>query len=332
MNPGAGAFADDISQCDGVGLAGSGVDCHVAVVNNIDLNDPTQNFSTVTTTTCIGDANAALIGSCATTVIPLSTTLTLNVDQCNGSTTSGSTLFCTVDVLNQVTGGSGVIDLATVNECIGSAAGGTLVSFTCDSWVDPTIAPPVANNAPLATATVVQCDGSANGGGALVDCSMDVGSSTSTAIPVKVNQCNGSANGGGSTVVCRTRIRTVFRTDITVPTYTTATTTPQAVPVLPSTHAVVGVVAPAPVVIPVVVTPPVTPPATVGSDTSSSSGTSGTSGSSGSSGSRDRLVNTGSLAQTGGTDPMPTGLIAGLLMLVGVGVVLGSRRSAVPRA
>lgn len=316
LNPGSGAFAADVNQCDAEGLSGSGLDCHVQVVNNIDLNDPTQNFSTVTTTRCLGAANDALNGSCSTTVIPTTSVLTLNVDQCNGSTTSTSTLFCTVDILNQVTGGTGIAEIATVNECIGSGGGGGIVAFACDSWVDPAVLPPTAVNAPVATATVVQCNGSANGGGNLLDCSMDIGSTTSTDLPVKVNQCNGSGDGNGSSVICRTRIRTVFRATIAVPTYSTTTTTPQAVPVLPSTHAVAAVVAPAPVVIPAATAP-----------TTGGSGGGGT----GTTSSRDRLARTGSLAQTGSQDPTPIGIAALALLLAGVGAVLIGRRPASPR-
>ena len=57
-------------------------------------------------------------------------------------------------------------------------------------------------------ATVTQCNGSANGGGATIACSVGTASTVSRAIPITVNQCNGTGNPGGSIVTCRTTLTT----------------------------------------------------------------------------------------------------------------------------
>jgi LPXTG-motif cell wall-anchored protein len=254
-----------------------------------------------------------LAGSCITGPAITTNTLTTEIDQCNGSVNgNGSTLYCTVDVLNQVTGTVVAPLAATVNECVGSAAGGGVVGFACDSWVDPAVAPPVAVTTDPATATVVQCDGSANGGGSLVDCSVDQGSTISADIPITVNQCNASANGGGGVVVCRVRVRTVIRANSTVASYTATptTATPVPTPLVAPPVAVspgVGVVPPT---TPVITPPTVTPPVTTSSTSRSTN----------------RLANTGSLASTGSSDPAPLSLTGLLAVLLGVSILIAKRR------
>ncbi|CAN5303861.1 hypothetical protein BH11ACT4_BH11ACT4_10730 [soil metagenome] len=303
-----GASAADL-QCGGVdNIGGQGIDCHVTVVNNLDLNDPTNTFSTVTLTTCTDFAGPVLAGACngvKTNTTTTSTTLLTAIDQCNGSANGGGgVVYCTVDVYNQITGTSTPPVAATVHECIGSATGAPS-AFGCDSFIDPAVAPPAAVNTNPATATVVQCDGSADIDGSVTDCSVSTDSTVAAILPIKVNQCNGSGNGDGGVVVCRTRIRTVIRPTIADTSYTTNTAvfTPLAV----STP---GNLAPAPeVIVPTIVVVPVTPPVTGGG---------------GSTGSGNRLVNTGSLAATG-TDPMPLALTGLLLLLLGTGVALTAR-------
>lgn len=315
-----GASAADL-QCGGVGNGGGqGIDCHVTVVNNLDLIDPTQNFSTVTVTSCIGASGAVLAGSCIIGPAITTTTLTTEIDQCNGSVNgNGSTVYCTVDVLNQVTGGTSTPVAATVNECNGTGGGGGIVSFACDSFTDPAVAAPSAVTTDPATATVVQCDGSANGGGSVVDCSVDQGSTTNADLVVRVNQCNGSASGGGGVLVCRVGIRNVIRADHTTGYSTAATTTitPPPAPLLAAPVAIAPPVNVVPPITPPAVTPPVVAPPTTGT----------TGG--GSTSSRDRLVNTGSLASTGlASDPQPLALLSVLVVLLGSGIVVAGRRFA----
>lgn len=313
-----GASAADL-QCGGIeNIGGQGIECHVTVVNNLDLIDPTQTSSTVTLTTCSDAAGPVLAGACGgvtTNITTTSSTLLTQIDQCNGSANGGGgVVYCTVDVYNQITGTVTAPVAATVNECIGSATGVAPVAFGCDTFTDPAAAPPAAVTTDPLTANVVQCDGSANTNGSVVDCSVATDSTVAAILPITVNQCNGSANGDGGVLVCRTRIRTVIRATIADTSYTTNTAvfTPLAASTPGALPAPLEVVVPAIVVVPVV-TPPVTPP----TDTTRTS--------------RDRLVNTGSLAKTGTSDPLPVGLLGSLLLLLGAGA-LGANRSATARA
>ncbi|MEP6480980.1 MAG: hypothetical protein ABJA94_03120 [Rhodoglobus sp.] len=320
-----GASAADL-QCGGIdNVGGQGISCSVTVVNNLDLNDPTQTFSTVTLSSCAGFAGPVLGGTCGpvTTTTTTTTTLTTSVDQCNGSGNGGGgVVYCTVDVLNQITGTSAAPVAATVNECIGSATGVAPVGFACDTFTDPAAAPPAAVTTDPATATVVQCGGSGNTDGSVVDCSVATGSTIAagTILPVTVNQCNGSGNGNGGVVICRVRINTVNRLTSTVTSYSAGTATFTPLPSTPANNlaAPQQVVVPAvnfvppitpvvtpPVVTPPVVTPPVTPPATVST-------------------SRNRLASTGSLASTG-ADPAPMATFGILLLLFGTASALTSR-------
>lgn len=209
--PGMGAFALDITQCDAVGNGGGqGLECHIEVVNNLDLTDPLApvESSTVTVTSCLGAAAAATTGVC-TSLGPVGyTEVVTTIDQCNYAVNGGgSTLVCIVDVLNYVTGGSAPVD-PTVNECNDSVTTGDVKE--CDTYLPSLSTDP-------ATATVVQCNDSDNGGGSVLHCSLAEGSTTSPSLTVRVNQCNNSANGGGSSVICRTVIRNAYRPDTTVP-------------------------------------------------------------------------------------------------------------------
>jgi len=204
ITPGVAALALDIAQCNGVGNGGGqGLDCRVEVVNDLDVTDPTATIesSVVTVSTCVGAANAALAGVC-TTVAQTYTEVVTDINQCNYSDNGGgSTVFCTVDVLNYVTGGGTTPTPATVNECNNSLTTGDVL--ICDPLLDKLTNP--------STATVVQCNDSVNGGGGVLDCSVAEGSTTNADLVVRVNQCNNSANGGGSLIICRTVIRNAVR-------------------------------------------------------------------------------------------------------------------------
>lgn len=237
ITPGVAALAQDITQCDAVGDGGGqGLECHVEVINVLDLTDPAAPIqsSTVTVTSCLGSADAAVEGVCTSTGPVEYAEVVTDIDQCNYAVNGGgSTLLCTVDVLNYVTGGATPTP-ATVNECNDSLTTGDVL--VCD----PYLTGPEHDTDP-ATATVVQCNDSDNGGGSVLDCSVAEGSTTNASLVVRVNQCNNSANGGGSVVICRTMIRNAVRVATTV-VYTppvpviTTETSPEAqefVPVLP---------------------------------------------------------------------------------------------------
>jgi len=239
ITPGVAALALDIAQCNGVGNGGGqGLDCRVEVVNDLDITDPMAPIesSTVTVTACLGAANAALAGVCTSTGPITYTQVVRNINQCNFSDNGGgSTVLCTVDVFNFVTGGAATPTAATVNECNNSLTTGDVL--ICDPYLTDS-----ERATDPATATVVQCNDSVNGGGGVLDCSVAEGSTTNASLVVRVNQCNNSANGGGSLIICRTVIRNAVRaaiSDVFVPPapVTVAATSPQAqtfVPVRPT--------------------------------------------------------------------------------------------------
>lgn len=244
ITPGVAALAEDIAQCNAVGDGGGGgLECHVEVINNLDLTDPEAPIqsSTVTVTSCLGSADAAVEGVCTSTGPVEYEEVVTDIDQCNYAVNGGgSTLLCTVDVLNYVTGGATPTP-ATVNECNDSLTTGDVL--VCD----PYLTGPEHDTDP-STATVVQCNDSVNGGGSVLDCSLAEGSTTNASLVVRVNQCNNSANGGGSVVICRTMIRNAVRvatTDVFTPPapVVTTETSPEAQEFVP--------------VPPTVVTPPV---------------------------------------------------------------------------
>ncbi len=144
------------------------------------------------------------------------------VNQCNGiDNVGGEALACDVTVVNNLDlatgvtsstlttrvcrGAFGVTDLlctttpgtftdltSSIVQCDGSGNGGGS-SITCNVTVTNNI----TGDASTSPATVNQCIGSAEGGGAVLAC--EPVSSTSGAT---ITQCNGSGNGGGATVTC----------------------------------------------------------------------------------------------------------------------------------
>lgn len=150
-------------------------------------------------------------GASAATVAPTTT--------CNNAFGNGGAV-CEVTVVNTITpsGGSAVV---TVRECTGSAG---VPDATCTSQTTPLSEPVTA---------VTQCNGSVNGGGGTLLCSVTVTnhfvglSPTTTAVTVNqcvgsvttgtvracdpdpatttnatITQCNGTANGGGTSLTC----------------------------------------------------------------------------------------------------------------------------------
>jgi hypothetical protein len=169
--------------------AGRQVSCNIAITNTETPAGAVS--STMTTTTCLAAAGVLPPAECSTTVID-STQLVTSVNQCNGIIVGGgSNLICNVIVTNDIASGTATTG-ATVNQCIGSGAGG---------GIQPTLL--CAPTASTTNATVTQCNGSGNGGGGSTRVKCTV-TGASTALPVTINQCNGSSNGGGSTVTCTT--------------------------------------------------------------------------------------------------------------------------------
>jgi hypothetical protein len=180
----------------GIDLAGRGLICEVTVVNTITASG---GSAVVTVRECFGSAGAPTDGSgiggfgCTNPTSSLTKPVTA-VTQCNGSINGGgSTLRCSVKVTNNFVGLEPGATAATVNQCIGSGAGGIVgANIHCDPVQATT------------SAAVTQCNGSANGLTLTspVGLTCTVTGTMSSALPVTINQCNGSTNGGGALIIC----------------------------------------------------------------------------------------------------------------------------------
>lgn len=192
---------------------GLGVICEVTIVNTIT---PTGGSATVTINECHGAAGDPT-AACVTTTEVLTEPVTA-VTQCNGTTSSGATLQCSVVVTNNYIGVDPAATDASINQCVGSGDG---ITIGCNPFPATTTG-----------ATVTQCNGTANGG-TLVGLTCTV-TGTEGALGVLVDQCNGSANGGGSLVICSASItNTAFVAPTPVPTPTpnpAPVATPEATP------------------------------------------------------------------------------------------------------
>ncbi|MGV8882870.1 MAG: hypothetical protein ACOH19_12030 [Rhodoglobus sp.] len=258
------ASAADVLNCNGIGNGGGqGIVCTVEVRNVLDNTNPAAptTSSTITTTRCVGAADAAAAGLCETSGPIVSTELITHVDQCNYAVDGGgATLECTVNVINTIIGTAPVTAVpVTINQCNGTLDTGDV--RTCNP--DPSTTDP-------STATIVQCNDSVNGGGSVVDCAVVEGSTVSDALVVTVNQCNNSANGGGSRILCRvgmtTTILAVTPPVVVPPVVVPPVVVPPVVPPVVVPPVVVPPVVVPPVVVTPVVVPPVVPPGTDGTD------------------------------------------------------------------
>jgi hypothetical protein len=198
------AEAAPYGHCDSVfNTPGLGMDCTVAVVNNLDLATGVTS-STTTYTRCSGAANTALTCVGPTTVS--STELVTSVSQCNSSLDGGgASMHCSVTITNNIVGDATALG-ATVNQCNDSLGGGGIVLRACNP--DP---------ASTSGAAISQCNNSDNGGGSSLTCLVTAGSTTSAALYVTVSQCNYSANGGGSLIVCSVGMTTNITPAVVVP-------------------------------------------------------------------------------------------------------------------
>ncbi len=209
--PASAATPLAVSQCDyDSNTPGLLIICDVTVNNYQNVATGAESSSTVVKA-CRGAANTAP-SSCTVSTLP-STFVVTSVNQCNNSVNGGgSTLACSVTIINNVTGGSGLTGVS-VNQCIGTGGGGGTSTTICN----PTSS--------TSSATVTQCNGSANGGGGDGRGICTVTSGDGAALPVSINQCNGSANGGGSTVTCSTSVRNIVTAAAATPVNKTGGTT-----------------------------------------------------------------------------------------------------------
>ena len=216
-----------IDQCNYADDAtlGAEIECSVVVTNNYDAATD-SGTSTVTVEECHGAAGTQL--ACTTSTTRGGPIVTA-VNQCNNSVNApGSNVICSVAVTNVITG-EFTTTPATVNQCIGSGAGGGALPLACSPTQSTT------------SATVTQCNRSLNGGGGTgrVQCTVApsttmVASSTMSALNVTVNQCNDSANGGGSVGICSASLQN-SRAVVVTPTPTaTASATPTPGPTTPT--------------------------------------------------------------------------------------------------
>ena len=202
--PATSASAASLAQCNsgitGIDGDGVGVECDVTITNEWNLATSTGS-STIVTRVCIGAANVDFgAGDCTETTETNLADVTTTVDQCNGiANGGGSTVRCTVTITNTIIG-VGTTGAPSVNQCNGSFDSIPLPfpSSFCD---------PVAETT---GAAIDQCNDSINGE-TNVSIQCTVGASTvSSALPILVDQCNGSDNGGGSLLECSVSISTTF--------------------------------------------------------------------------------------------------------------------------
>jgi len=171
-------------------LGNGGAVCEVTVVNTIT---PSGGSATVTVRECTGSAGVPT-AACTIKIQSLTKPVTA-VTQCDGSINGGGgTLLCRVTITNQFVGLSPPVTSATTNQCVGSVTTGTVKA--CNPFPATTTG-----------ATITQCNGSGNGGGASLTCTAT--GTQSSGLVVKINQCNGSANGGGTRTVCSAQVSSV---------------------------------------------------------------------------------------------------------------------------
>ena len=163
---------------------GRGLICEITVVNTITAAAGTAS---VTIRECLGSAGAPTDGSggggfaCQTVTTALTSPVTA-VNQCNASINGGGgTLRCSLKITNNFVGVSPGATAATVNQCVGSGGG---ITTGCSPY-------PAATT----SAAITQCNGSANGGGALMNCSASL---TSNAVSASASAGAGASASAGA--------------------------------------------------------------------------------------------------------------------------------------
>lgn len=181
--------------------------------------------ATSSTVTTVTCAGAPGEAVCVTTPGSPSADIVGSVDQCNGSANAGGSIVTCNVSVVNNITGVGSTTPATVNQCIGSGQGG---------GAEPTTI--CAPQTSVSGADVTQCNGSGNNGGATGRVTCTVTTSTVSALwAVTINQCNGSANGGGDLVTCTAQISTIILpaqagTTTTTPGSASTTVAPGATP------------------------------------------------------------------------------------------------------
>lgn len=150
----------------------------------------------------------ALVSAVSVFIVPVATAQT-SLSQCNGTdNVGGQAVECHYLVTNNLNG-SVTSSTTTITECHGAANDPATLVCT----------PSTSTSTQLVT-VVDQCNGSGNGGGATVRCTVDViNNVTGTAATASstVNQCNASGLGGGTapTVLCDPFPATTTSADVT---------------------------------------------------------------------------------------------------------------------
>ena len=199
--PAAAAPLAPAGACStGVGNGGGrGIICRVTIANTFTA---TGGSAVVTVYECLGSAGDPTDGvgghACTTTTTSKGAPVT-SVSQCNFSVNGGgATLRCSVVITNSFVGISPGSTPVTVDQCIGSGAGGipgdgvTGNTIHCDPIQSTT------------SAAVTQCNRSANGLTLVhLNCTVTGTSMASSAAHrVTIAQCNDSTNQGGALVEC----------------------------------------------------------------------------------------------------------------------------------
>jgi hypothetical protein len=225
----AGTAAATTTCSNGVANTGGlGLICQITVVNTITASG---GSATVTIHECHGAAGAPT-AACSTKTTSLSKPVTA-VTQCNASINGGGgTLRCSVVVTNNFYGAGASSSLTvpaattavTVNQCVGSGAGGVIgQNINCDPYPASTTG-----------AAITQCNGSGNGL-TLVHLNCTATGTMDSALVVTINQCNQSANGGGALVECSASLVNKAVTSTPPPTGTVSQSSPSnnSTPLLP---------------------------------------------------------------------------------------------------
>lgn len=187
------------SQCNGEHNGGDqGMECTILVENFLDVATG-EARSIVTTSACSGGANVVDLPNCVGPTTTEYPELTTSANQCNDSANGGgASMLCSIRVINTITGGA-TASTAPINQCVGSLDTGDVHACnpnpaTSDASVDG----------------ITQCNGSVNGGGGSITCTVDSNSTSNSEFAFLANQCNGSANGGGARIVCDVNVSTVI--------------------------------------------------------------------------------------------------------------------------
>ena len=233
-----------VTQCNTSSQGGgSTVDCSVQITNNLPGSGPMASQS-VSQCNLTGAGGGSFV-NCTVRITNNFTdidpgTTAFGVTQCDDSASGGGSFVrCSAQVSNTFPDVSPTGSAGTVNQCNASGDGAT------GGCVPPPATPPGA--------TIVQCNGSANGG-TLVGLTCTAPGTLATSQTLTVDQCNRSANGGGSLVDCSAGVTAAVIAPAATPTPTptpestptpvvTPTPTPEPTPTPPAAFALIAPIA-----------------------------------------------------------------------------------------